>query len=706
MNLKDFLVRRNGEKELFWALVVEPGWVQAGIWEIGEEKAKVIALSPPTPWETDADLVGACDTALSASIQNLAEGEKEPSKTVFGVPPSWVSGGKIKEEYLTKIKTVCGELSLEPTGFVVLPEAIAHLFKSEEGSPLNAIVVGVGNQNLEIAVFRLGNLSGTTQVARSVSVTDDISEGLSRFAGGEALPSRFILYDGKEGALEEVRQAVINANWEGYEKIKFLHAPKVEIIPPDTKVIACALAGGAEIAHVSGVQTLKKEEPKEEETAPEKVGFFVGKDVGEKEVAVTSEQPAVEQKRVPTPPPKTGTFFSEALSSIEGFKPTLPTGFFARFTGKAPLFGLGFLLILIVLGFIFWWFFPKAEVTIFVSPRALEEKVPVRMDPDRKDPDLTAGILPGEILKTEVSGEKTKATSGTKTVGEKARGTVRIQNGTAANVNLSAGTTLIAANDLRYSLVESASVSAALSPTIPGTATAEVTAAAIGAEYNLAKDESFKVGNYPKAEVDAVATSDFSGGSSREISAVAPLDLTTLEEELTKELLDEAKDKISSELAPNKILIQESAVSKALSRTFSNKVDDEAANIQLSLDLEVTSLAIERKVLTDLSMEVLKGKTPEGFILRESQIEFTFEGKGGEEPNSYDLTISANFLPEVKSDEIAKKIAGRAPKVAETYLTSIPSFSRAEIKVTPRFPGRLLTLPHVAKRITIEVAKD
>ena len=42
MNLKDFLARRDGETDLYWALVLEDGWIQAGIWEIKEEKAEVI----------------------------------------------------------------------------------------------------------------------------------------------------------------------------------------------------------------------------------------------------------------------------------------------------------------------------------------------------------------------------------------------------------------------------------------------------------------------------------------------------------------------------------------------------------------------------------------------------------------------------------------------------------------------------------------
>ena len=150
MNLKDFLTNKESPPDLYWSLVIERGWVQAGIWYIGETSAEVLTISPGAAWETDSELVGACDAALSSCVSNLPENYEEPSKTVFGVSSSWVKEGEIQDEYLTMIKTVCTDLSLTPVGFVVLPEAIAHLYKSEEGSPLSSIIIGLGPESLEI----------------------------------------------------------------------------------------------------------------------------------------------------------------------------------------------------------------------------------------------------------------------------------------------------------------------------------------------------------------------------------------------------------------------------------------------------------------------------------------------------------------------------------------------------------------------------
>ena len=113
MDLKKFLPGKDqSEKEYFWSLVIEPGWVQSGIWRIEEDKAQVVLSSPAFTWETDEDLVQAADNALSSSVQGLPQDIAEPSKTVFGVASSWVEEGQISGEYLEKIKHLCTELSL------------------------------------------------------------------------------------------------------------------------------------------------------------------------------------------------------------------------------------------------------------------------------------------------------------------------------------------------------------------------------------------------------------------------------------------------------------------------------------------------------------------------------------------------------------------------------------------------------------------
>jgi hypothetical protein len=107
---------------------------------------------------------------------------------------------------------------------------------------------------------------GTTEVTRSVSLVEDCVEGLTRFAGSESLPSRFIVYNGRQSELEEYRQILLGVSWEDYDNLKFLHTPKIEIVDEKTKLYAVSLAGGAEIANATNLKII---EIKEEKFVPE-----------------------------------------------------------------------------------------------------------------------------------------------------------------------------------------------------------------------------------------------------------------------------------------------------------------------------------------------------------------------------------------------------------------------------------------------------
>ncbi len=275
VDFKKILPRKDSE-EYFWSILIEPGWVQAGIWKVEGKEAKVFFISPATPWNLDEDLITSSDTVLSAVIQNFPEDVKEPSKTVFGVCSSWVEDGQIKSDYLEKIKTLCSELSLSPIGFVVLPEAIAHYRKSIDSVPLSAVTLGIYKDELEVSIFQNGKLLGVSQVARSVSLEDDVFEGLSRFSSLQNIPSLFLIYNGKEKELEDASQSLLKVNWEDFDKIKILHTPKIEVVSVKSKIYAVCLAGASEMA---GATTLKIEESFWEDKVEGKVGVasFINK---------------------------------------------------------------------------------------------------------------------------------------------------------------------------------------------------------------------------------------------------------------------------------------------------------------------------------------------------------------------------------------------------------------------------------------------
>jgi len=697
----DFLQKQRAENESYWAVLIEPEWITSSVWQIEDGKVKVVTSSNSTRWEDN--ILTSIDTSLSACMQNLPEDFKDPEKTVFGLPSSWINGGNIKEEHLSTLKKVCDELSLSPSGFVVLSEGIANYYKVEEGSGLSGVVVGISDQNLEVSIFNMGNLVGVTNVARSISIEDDLTEGLVRLSGDlENISSRIVLFNQKEQELEDVKEVLNNADWAKIGANKFIHTPRVEVFNPENKIIAISLAGGLELGAKPEIindvtedkdEKVEQDEVKDDYKLEEVQNFEEAKDITPSDLGFSVEpieEKVAQEIKMPKIVMPTLPKFDGIKVNISKFN--LPKLNFLR--GNKTLMILGIATIsFLFFGLLIWWVYPKAVVTVYVSPKTLEENL---------DIDLSSSDIESQEVEVEIEKEKSRSTTGTKTVGEKAKGQVKIQNGTAFPINLSAGSVLTSSGDLKFVTLSSASVSGALSPTEPGISIISVEANAIGSEYNLGKDEVFKVSNYPKAEVDASSLESFSGGSSRQISSVSEEDRKKLLESLEEEILDEAKSKLSEKITINEFLIDESIKTKILNQDFSNKLGDEATTLSLTLKLKIIARAISKTSLAKISRQVLESKIPEDFILRDDQLSYEFI----ESDENLDTRVKANLLPNLDPNEIAKKIAGKYPSIAEEYLKSVAGFVKAEFRIKPMFPSKFGTLPHLVKNISVEFSAD
>lgn len=716
-------------QEYYWSLILEPNFVQAALWTIEEKRAKVVATSKPLAWSEEADLVEAANAVLSSIVHELVDFSEEPTKTVFGVPPSWVSDGQINKEQLGAIRAICSKLSLTPSGFVVLPEAIAHSVKLEEGSPLSGVIIGVGKHLLDVTLFKLGNLVGTVSVGRSVSLVEDVVEGLSRFATGDPFPSRFIVYGGKDPELDEARDLLVAGEWSGdSEKVSFLHTPQIETIDSEKKAVAVSVAGASELGEIIGVvlEEQKYEDSEAIDSSGESdmdnitsadelgaadVGFVLGEDITETDdVATPFAQTAIHAH------PPVHQHIATSANHLKKIR--LPKIFSKLPHFKIPRFsvpGTGNPAVMLALFFLFlgglfaaWWFIPTAQITIYVSPQKLQENVSLKVDLNADSLDVGESTIPADNVETTVSGSKKGNATGSKRVGDKAKGKVTVRNGTASGIKLPSGTILFASNDLKFVLTDSASVSAAQSPSSPGSVTVDVAAEGIGSEYNLAKSETFVVANYPKSEVDAVVETELTGGSSRDIVAVSADDLKKIEKELLAELEEQVVVKLMGEISSDKIFIKEALSTSATKKQFSHKAGDEASDVTLQLDIEATGVVVSKADVEKIALEALQSKVPSGFVLRASQIQPKFLDLEEEGDNiwTFNTAMVANLLPELNPDDIAKKLKGKSKAQAERYLESIAGYSRVDIVVKPKLPGVFGTIPRVLNHISVEISGD
>lgn len=729
MEIKDFIqkLKKTESLEYLFALQIEEKFVKSAIWLVDEDVVKVLSFGPTQDWESEEELVEAVDATLSAATENLtlATGIKEPSKVILGIPTSWVHETTITPQKLELIRDLSKKLELSPVGFVVTNEAIVHHLKTIEGVPPTAILVRLKEKELTITLVKLGEIIGSELVLRSENLGADVCEGLSRFNREEIFPPR-ILFINRSSNIEEERQELIDYPWsEG--KLNFLHLPKVEILPPNFDIKAVALAGGREVAKAVAVQTVPlekeptgekeevvvvpagSEEPlpspapelKEDFLSADDMGFVQG-EIGEKELPAEIEPPArlEEKKKFSLPFGRiSGVLDRWRLPQI-GSPPKLTVVFLGI---------LIFLIAIVALAAADSFYFPKAEATIVVRPKVIQEKYRVSFDPATAETDKEKLLFPGVQTKTVLEGEEKGPATGVKSVGEAAKGEVTVFNQTNVGKTFNAGAEIAGPMNLKFAFDEEVTVaSASAGPgyiRIPGKAKVKVTARTIGPEGNLAANSEFSIANYSRSDFIASNESAFSGGTSREIQVVSDQDKEKLLAKLTKKLESEALPNLGKKAGHGQKIIDESLKSRVMDESSIPKTGEEADEVTVKEKIEFLALSYNEEELKAVLEELAKNLVPAGFLLRREDIrlDFNLDKVTKEGVAIFNVSFQANLLTELETAKIKKDIAGKSLLFAESYLGNLPNVVNVQLVVSGSLLKRFSVVPLRTENITIKL---
>lgn len=698
--------------EHFWSLVIGKSWVDSGIWQIVDDKTEIVARGGSFSWQEDnpESLIEAADSSLTAAVSYLAESAAEPSRVVFGILSGWVEAGSIKTEYLGILRKLSGELEISPCGFVVIPEAIVHFLKSDEGVPPNIILVGLSEQSLDVTLSHNGKILGTVGVARSMSLSSDVAEGLARLPVVQ-YPTRLVLYDHRTVDMEEAKQSLLDADWQS-SGISFLHTPKIEVLPDEVGILAVSLAGGAEVGQATSIVLAEEKKTSEaaeapipdiREIDPGELGFLRGGDIAQQDRQESKE----EEKREETAweggqdqPEKKGQMIGKVRGLLSQLR--LPYFKFPKRFGKA--FAILLFSVLVVAAGILYWYLPRAQVTIYVAPKKLEKVIDFEAEAGVVSVNTTKKRIPGKTVNVDVQTVKKRPATGTKRVGEPAKGEVTVYRA-GGSVVLPKGAILTSAGGLKFTLdgdVRVASGSAGPDTLGKNIDPARITASDIGADYNVAAGTLFKIGSFSSETTTAKNQLAFSGGTARDVLAVSAADRNLLKEEVEQELKSQAAGKILQKISGDEILIESSGETKLDKQEFSNKVGEEIDGVALTASGSVRFLLVSRADLEKLIMADLGGQVPEGFGLEEDQLRLDVAGREGK----FTVRAQVNLLPKVNPDEIVRFLVGKQPSAAREYLSRIPGYTRAQISFRFRPPGPLGTLPHLPGNIVLEVVAE
>jgi len=685
--------------KIYLAIDISLSEVKTALWASGsqeEERRQILGLGNIEFYQDEKELLEAIKSSLNTAWSLVSPEfrlEKKTEGVIFALPQSWI-GQQLKAEKLSLLRHIAQEMGTKPLGFVSEAEVLLSCLKEKEGKFLNLVIVSVGDEWIDVAPISQGKILGSRSIERSNNIALDLEEGLSRFEIKTPFSPRILLLG--RGDLEEIRQTILSYPWLETEKALFLHLPKVEIFPSRLIVETLVTKMGKETILKEKAEFDSQEEA---DSAGESLGFLKNKDVAQLESPPSPSPEAGIELHPPKIPSFLGRLFGRVGETLARLGKT-------RFPHLLVVVSVGFFLILTAL-LASWWYLPKAEITLLVKPRFSEENFLLAVSSDIAVIDVENKVIPGRVLDSEVNGQKAIETKGKKKVGDKAIGEVTIYNRTEVAKAFDVGTSLWGPNKMEFLTkgeVTVASVSAGLDYSlIPGKEKIEVEAADIGADCNLAEGTEFRMGLFSDSDFVAKNEKAFSGGSSREVRVVDEKDQEQLRESLEKELLVDGEKKLKELLVDGEDLIEDSIDSEIVLEEFDHNIDDEADNVSLTLKFKINALAFSRDDIDVLANEVLGDRIPEGFILGEEK-ELNFEFLRQEESKAiFDFGVKGSLYPQVDKEEIKKKILGKRSQAVQQYLSSLSVVDDFEIRISPKLPKCLLTIPHRQGNIKINM---
>jgi len=715
----------------FLVLILRDEKAQAVIFEEIEGKAKIIGrkeeyFSSSIDEASSDEFLEVLDKAISQAESSLPE-NIQTQKTIFGVKESWTDKDQIKKEYLAKLKKASEELGLTPIGFLVISQAISHLLQKEEGAPISAILAEVNRKTVTITLIRAGKIIETKSSEIHESIPFTVDTVLKHFNIPEILPSRIIIFNGKE----DLTQEFISHTWS--KSLPFLHLPQITNLPSgfdaNSVLVGAAVQMGFEVLAEEMPQKSRLNEKhienpdeisSENKTAgSDAFGFLRNIDVAkmpgefqEKEGDIPQIPQAQEVSPTTTPYIKKAASILIAITNatlmlvgkinikkILLFFSKIPKG---KITILVPL-----ILFVITALIASYFVFLKGTIEITVGPKIIERNKNILFSATDKT-DSSKNIIKGEFVFVSEDGSVSIAATGKKDVGVNAKGSITIYNGSDISRTLAQGTILRASNGLEFTLDSPINIKAVASHSAnenppPEKTTANVTANQLGKESNFPSGTKFSVSSFSASDLIAINGDPFSGGTKKEVTVVSKNDSAKLEEDLPKQLENKAKETLKNRIGQNKILLP-NFISKSLSKKSLNaRIGDEVNQITLTGTVEYQGLSYDKNDLIVFSKSLLEKNVPKTQEINYNNIKTSvldIKSKNDEEVEA-NINIKALLVPKISESKLTKDLQGKSFKNAEDALYKLPQVANVTIKLSPNLPFLPKTLPSRGSNIKI-----
>jgi len=405
---------------------------------------------------------------------------------------------------------------------------------------------------------------------------------------------------------------------------------------------------------------------------------------------------------IPSRDHKTSGHVAKATSSdgVPLFKAGKSNGMSAK---KKKIIAIVIGALLVIGGALFYIFYPKAIITMKVKSTLLEKEVEVIVDNNINDPDETRFAVPGELLESEQQGGKKYPTSGKKDVGEKARGTVTISNGSGDSQKVSAGHDLKADSGLIFKTSADVTIPGATvgggGGIIPGKADVQVEATESGDKYNIGPASFSMSGNL----LSGKSANPMSGGSSKQINIVSQNDINSAKDDLKNNIAATTHEDLKKKAGANKIY-DSSIVDEIISEETDKKAGDEADEFEIKIKVKSSVISFNEEQFRAMVVKILeKGIPSDQMLSLKPSDEVVTSGSDTsikEGILKIKGTVKTHTIVKMDINQIKDAVKGKNRVDAENILKAMKDVEKADIALDPSW--LIKKIPTREKRIEIK----
>lgn len=348
---------------------------------------------------------------------------------------------------------------------------------------------------------------------------------------------------------------------------------------------------------------------------------------------------------------------------------------------------LGIAALILLIGFLVWAivYAPRATVTITARTAPVDVNLPLVLTIDGET-NLASNTLRPEVQELKKTEAVEFEATGEKEVGDKATGRMTLRNGADSDpIRVPAGTRF-SSGDYTFTSDSAVTVPGARvsgGSIVAGEATVNVTAANIGADYNLPA-RSYTT----EASGISARGSNMTGGSKRTIKVVSDGDVQAAQQRVAEQDQDGAKNELRSQFQNNSVLIEESFTVHVGDPQVSPAVGEEATRAELTVETTYTMLGLKRDEVNRLLDTTLAAET-EG---REDQriyengvdaLNFSDyeQAQGGS--LSVRLRTTGQIGPNIEDDKIAEEVEGMRYGEIQQKIEAIRGVQNVETEFWP-----------------------